>query len=714
MKAAETGAMKLRLVAFSLMFAMASGLAHAAPDTQNPFLAESPLPFHAPQFDRIKDDDYQPALDEGMRQQVLEIAAIANATDAPTFDNTIVAMERSGATLNRVQHVFEGISQANTDDAIEKIQSVVAPKLAAHNDAIYQDAKLFARVQTLYDGRETLSLDPVDRHLLEVTYQKFVKAGARLGADDQAKLRALNEEEAKLMTQFHDRVLADTNAAAVVVSDKAQLQGLSKADVDAAAAAAKDQKLSPGHWLLAMENTTQQPVLTNLQQRPLRLKVMARSAQRCDHAGPNDTRGIVSRLAALRAERAHLLGYSSAASYYLDDQMAKTPETAEKALTDLVPAATAKARGEAADLQRLIDREHGGFKLQAADWEYYAEKVRKARYDLDDAQVKPYFELDRVLHDGVFFAAHRLYGLTFKERKDLPVYHPDVRVFEVFDADGTSMALIYLDYYQRPSKSGGAWEDTFIDQDGLTGDKAVVYNVANFTKPAPGQPTLLDFDDVTTMFHEFGHGLHAMFSRVKYPSLAGTNVPRDFVEFPSQFNEHWAADPTVMASYAKHYRTGAPMPAALVAKLKKSSTFNQGYLTTEYLAAALLDLAWHTVPVGTTISNVDDFEATSLKRFGVAMPEVPPRYRSTFFSHIWDGGYEAGYYAYLWSEILDDDAFYWFKDHGGLTRDNGQRFRDMILSQGNSKDVADLYRAFLGRDPSVQPLLIERGLDTKK
>lgn len=704
----------------SAVAASTSSLAATTPDSSpavaaasNPFFDESTLPFHAPPFDKIKDSDYQPAIEEGMRRHLAEVEAIANSAEPPTFANTIEAMERAGALLTRVTHVFFGLTQADTNPTLQKVEADETPRLAEHQDRIYMNPRLFARVKSIYDRRDSLGLDAEARYLVERYYKNFVRAGALLSEPDKTKLRALNQEEAKLTTDFRNKVLADTNASAVVVDDRSQLEGLSDEDIAAAAELAKERNL-PGKYVIALQNTTRQPIVIQMKNRALRERVLKASSERGRHGGENDTRSIVTRLAQLRAEKAKLLGYSTYAAYSLDDQMAKTPQEAEKLLTDLVPAATARAREEAAKLQRVADAEGGGFRIGPADWEYYAEKVRKADYDLDESQIKPYFELDRVLHDGVFFAANKLYGLTFKERKDIPVYNPDVRVFEVFDADGSSLALWYADYFQRPSKSGGAWMDVFVDQNGLTGSKPVVYNVANFQKPAAGQPALLSFDDVTTMFHEFGHALHGMFSRVKYPTIAGTNVPRDFVEFPSQFNEHWAMEPTVFANYAKHYKTGEPMPQALVEKIRKAHTFNQGYDTTEYLSAALLDLAWHTIPPGTTVKDADAFESAALKRFGVDLAQVPPRYHTTYFSHIWGGGYSAGYYAYLWSEVLDDDAFYWFKEHGGMTRENGQRFREMVLSRGNTEDVAALYRAFRGRDPEVEPLLIERGLEQKK
>jgi peptidyl-dipeptidase Dcp len=679
----------------------------------NPFFAESTLPFQAPPFDKIKDSDYQPAIEEGMKRQLVEVEAIADNTEPPTFANTIEAMERSGALLTRVSKVFSGLAQSNTNPTIQKIQSEESPRLAAHQDKIYLNPQLFARVKSIYDRRDTLSLDAEAKYLVERYYRTFVRAGALLSDADKAKLSALNQEEAKLTTEFRHKVLADTNASVIVVDDKAQLEGLAEGDIAAAASLAKERGLA-GKYVIALQNTTRQPIVKSMKNRALRERVLKVSSERGSHGGENDTRALVTRLAKLRAERATLLGFPTYAAYSLDDQMATTPQNAEKLMTDLVPAATAKARDEAGKLQKMADAEKGGFKIGPADWEYYSEKVRKAEYDLDESQIKPYFELDHVLRNGVFFAANKLYGLTFKERTDIPVYQPDVRVFEVFDADGTSLALFYADYFARPSKSGGAWMNTFVDQNGLTGTKPVVYNVCNFQKPAAGQPALLSFADVTTMFHEFGHALHGMFSHVKYPTLAGTRVPRDFVEFPSQFNEHWALEPTVFANYAKHYQTSEPMPQSLVEKIRRARTFNQGYDTMEYLSAALLDMAWHSLPAGAPVQDAGAFEAAALKRAGVDLPQVPPRYHTTYFSHIWGGGYSAGYYAYLWSEVLAHDAYYWFKEHGGMTRENGQRFREMVLSRGRTQDVAAMYRAFRGRDPIVEPLLIERGLKPAK
>jgi peptidyl-dipeptidase Dcp len=649
-----------------------------------------------------------------MKAQLAEVDTIANQADAPTFDNTLVAMERTGALLTRAGKVFGAMTKANTNDTLQKIEEALAPKLAAHDDAIHLNAKLFARIEAVYEHRQ--SLDAESKFLIERYHRTFVHAGARLSEADKETVRALNKEESVLSTAFEQKLLAATKAGALVASDPIELTGLSDGEMAGAAEAAKARKLE-GKWVLPLQNTTQQPAQVSLMNRTTRQRLFEASTQRAEHGDSNDTRAVIQRMAELRAHKAKLLGFPTYAAYALEDQMAGTPEKAIKLMTDMVPAAVVKARGEAAKMQALADRESkdkGHVTLAAWDWQRYAEQLRKAEYALDDEQVKPYFELDHVLRDGVFFAANRLYGLTFKERHDLPVYQADVRVFEVFDADGKSFALFYADYFKRDNKSGGAWMDSFVDQSGLLGQQPVVFNVCNFPKPAPGQPALLTFDSVRTMFHEFGHALHGLSSRVKYPTIAGTNVPRDFVEFPSQFNEHWASEPSVFANYAKHYQTGAPMPAELVGKIERSRKFNQGYATTEYLAAALLDMAWHTLPDGTPKKDVDAFEAESLKRFKVDFPLVPPRYRTSYFAHIWGGGYAASYYAYLWSEVLDDDAFQWFKENGGMTRENGKRFQDLILSRGNTQEMASLYRAFRGRDPSVEPLLEQRGLKPEK
>ncbi len=675
----------------------------------NPFAGPSPLLYHAPEFDKIHDSDYGPALEEGMRQELAEVNGIALDPDPPTFKNTIVAMEKTGRLLTRVSSVFFAVVQANTDDSLQNILTEEAPKLAAHHDAIYMNANLFKRVKSVYDRRDDLNLTPVQKVLVKRYYRDFVRSGALLSKKNKEKLRVLNQELSKLVTEFRKRLLAGTKAGALVINDKKELDGLSDAEVAAAAQAAHDRGLK-GKWILPLQNTTQQPAQASLKDRAVRERLFRASTMRTEHGDSNDTRAIIVKLAALRADKAKLLGYPDYAAYVLAAKMAKTPAAAIKLLTDLVPAAAAKARSEAAKMQALVDKTGGGFKLQPWDWQYYAEKVRKAEYDLDEAQIKPYFELDRVLKDGVFYAANRLYGLTFKERKDIPVYQPDVRVFQVFDSTGKSIALWYCDYFKRDNKGGGAWEDVFVEGSGLLHLHPVVYNVANFTKPAPGQPALLTYDDVTTMFHEFGHALHSMLTTVEYPRLAGTNVPSDFVEMPSQFNEHWALYPEVLSHYAKNYKTGAPMPESLVEKIRKAQTFNQGFATMEYLEASLLDMAWHTLPPGAKVADVDSFETAALKHYNVLMPLVPPRYRSTYFAHIWGSGYSAGYYSYMWSEVLDDDAFEWFTEHGGLTRANGERFERMILSRGGSEDAGEMYREFRGRDASIEALLKDRGL----
>jgi peptidyl-dipeptidase Dcp len=680
----------------------------------NPFARPSTLPFEAPPFDRIHNEDYQPAMEEGMRVQLAEIQAIANQPAPATFDNTIAAMERSGQLLTRVTRAFFGVVGANTNDTLQKVQEVEAPKLAAHSDAINLDDKLFQRVKSLHDRRDGLGLNAEQVALVNRYYRDFVRAGALLSPAEKERMRALNAEESKLTTSFQNKLLAATKAGAVVVDNKSELAGLSDAEVAATAEAAKERNL-PGKYVIVLQNTTQHPLQSSLENRALRERLFNASINRAEHNDTNDTRAVISRLAQLRAERAKLLGFSSYDAYSLDTQGAKTPENAIGLLAKIADPATAKARGEAADMQKLIDaqaaeKHTSAFKLAPWDWQYYSEQVRKQKYDLDEAQIKPYFELDKVLQNGVFYAANRMYGITFKERHDIPVYQPDVRVFEVFDKDGKSLALWYCDYFKRDNKGGGAWMDTFVDQSKLMGRKPVVYNVANFQKAAPGQPQLLSFDDVTTMFHEFGHALHGMFSNVTYPTFSGANTPRDFVEFPSQFNEHWALEPSVFANYAKQYQTGAPIPAALVAKIKAARTFNQGFATTEYLAASLLDLAWHALPAGAPLQDVDSFEKKALEQYHVAMYEVPPRYRSSYFAHIWSTGYAAGYYAYMWSEVVDDDAYAWFMQHGGMTAANGQRFRDMILSRGGTEDAASMYRAFAGRDPSIEPLMEQRGL----
>jgi peptidyl-dipeptidase Dcp len=680
-----------------------------APARTNPLLQPSALPFQAPPFDKLKDSDFMPAFQQGIEQQLAEVDKIANNQAAPTFDNTVVALEKTGQLLARVNMVFNALSGANTDDDLQKLQEEIAPKLAAQQDAINLNPKLFTRLETLYNDRGKLKLDPESLRLLENDYQQFVMSGAKLSEADKTKLKKLNEDDAALSAKFINQLLTTAKNSALVVHDKSELAGLSDADLDAASRAAKSRNVSDA-WIVVLQNTTQQPLLQSLTNRATRETLFNASWTRAEHNDANDTRSTIIRLAQIRAQKANLLGKPNFSAWRLQDQMAKTPQQVQQFIDNLATASSKKARGEAVDIQTLIDSQHGGFKLQPWDWNFYSEQVRKARYNVDEAEIKPYFELNRVLQDGVFYAAHELYGLTFKERHDLPVYQPDVRVFEVFDQDGAHLGLFYCDYFKRDNKNGGAWMDTLAIQSKLLKTKPIVYNVANFTKPAAGQPALLSYDDVTTMFHEFGHALHGLFANQEYPSLSGTAVARDFVEFPSQFNEHWALNPKVLSHYAVHYQTGKPMNSELVDKIKKATKFNQGYALTELVAAAALDMQWHTISPGTDIPDADEFEASALKRTHLDLPEVPSRYRSSYFLHIWGNGYASGYYAYLWTEMLDDDAFSWFEEHGGLTRQNGQRFRDMILSRGNTEDYAKMFRDFRGRDPKIDAMLDQRGL----
>jgi peptidyl-dipeptidase Dcp len=674
----------------------------------NPFYAPSTLPFHAPPFDKIKDEDYQPAIEAGMAEELSEIQAIADNPAPPTFENTLVAMEKTGRLLQRARAAFGAVTGANTNPLLQKVRTEEAPKQAAHHDAIYLNAKLFARVAAVYQQRATLKLDGESPRLLEVSYDNFVRSGANLSEADKTELKKLNEEISTLSNRFSTKLLAATKDGAYVSTDKSALAGLSDAQITAAAHAAASRQQEG--YVLPLQNTTQQPDLASLSVRATREALFEKSWNRAERGDANDTRDDIARLAQLRARRAQLLGYPNHAAWKLGDQMAKTPEAALKFMDALVPGASAKAASEAKDIQDVIDAQKGGFTVQPWDWDFYSEQVRKAKYDLDESAVKPYFELNNVLENGVFYAANQLYGLTFHERKDIPVYEPDVRVFEVSNADGRPLALFYCDYFKRDNKQGGAWMGSFVEQSKLIGTLPVVYNVANFPKPAPGQPALISFTDVTTMFHEFGHALHGMFSNTEYPSLSGTATARDFVEFPSQFNEHWALYPSVFAHYAKHYRTGAPMPADLVAKIKNASRFNQGYKLTELVAAAQLDMQWHTLPAGTPLQQPDAFEKQALEKTHLLLSAVPPRYRSSYFSHIWGSGYSAGYYAYLWSEMLDDDAYEWFEEHDGLTRANGERFRAMVLSRGNTEELAKMYAAWRGKNPSVEPMMKYRGL----
>jgi peptidyl-dipeptidase Dcp len=675
----------------------------------NPFFVDSTLPFGMPPFDRIKDDHFLPAFTEGMKQQLAEIAHIATQKSMPTFENTIEAMERSGQLLDRVQRVFSNLNGAHTNPQLEEIQKKVAPQLAAHRDAIFLDGALFARVRDLHERRHALDLDPESLRLLERYHTDFVRAGANLDPGTQERLKKINAELAALSTAFGQNVRAETLDSAVVVDGVEELAGLTPARIKSAAEAAEARDLA-GKYMLTLQNTTIQPILNTMQNRELRERIHRASVERGARGNEHDNREIVARIAALRAERAHLMGYPDYATYVLEEQTAQTVEAVNGLLAQLAPAAMANARREASDIQELIVADGHDFDLRPWDWAYYAEKVRATRYALDDAQLKPYFELENVLHKGVFYAANRLFGLTMKPRPDLPVYHPDVRVWEVIDADGTPLGLFLGDFWARDSKRGGAWMNQYVMQSHLLGNRPVVGNHQNIPKPPAGEPTLMTFREVETMFHEFGHALHGLFSDVRYPRFAGTTVPRDFVEFPPQINEMWAFWPEVLANYSRHYETGEPIPQELLDRVQDAQQFNQGFVTAEYVAASILDQAWHQLAHGDVPTDVHAYEKQALAAAGMDYEPIPPRYRSTYFSHVFSGGYAAGYYAYIWSEVLDADSVEWFKQNGGLTRENGDRLRKYILSRGGSVEAMDLYRQFTGRDPVLEPLLERRGL----
>ena len=706
---------RMKTTLFFIFSALTAELHSAGADLpkmhENSVLTESTLPFHLPQFDRIQDGDFAPAYDQGIVGELKEVEAIAANPAPATFDNTIIALERSGQLLHRVDEVFSNLNSANTNPVMQQVEREMAPKLSAQRDAIRLDPALFARIRTLYDSRDQLSLDAESKRLLERYYKDFVRAGALLSGADKNKLKALNAELAALQTTFSQNVLKETNASAIVVDRQADLAGMPANEVAAAEAAAKADK-KDGKFVIRLLNTSGQPALGSLENRPLRQRLQATSVGRGSRGGEFDNRAVVLRIAALRAERAALLGYASHAAYMLEDQTARTPAAVDQLLTQLASPAVANARREAADMQSVIDAEHGGFQLAACDWSFYSEKVRRARYAFDESQLRPYFELNHVLQDGVFYAAHRLYGITFKERHDLPVYQPDVRVFEVFDADGQPLALFLADFFARPAKHGGAWMSAYVSQSELLDLKPVVANHLNIPKPQAGESALLTFDEVRTMFHEFGHALHGMFSHVRYPRFSGTSVPRDFVEFPSQVNEMWAVWPEVLKNYARHYQTGESMPPALLDQMLAAQKFNQGFMTTEYLAASLLDMAWHELKPDKIPEDAQSFETAALHRAGVDFAPVPPRYHSTYFSHIFSSSsYSAGYYSYIWAEVLDADSVEWFKQHGGLARPNGDHFRQTVLSRGGSEEAMTLFRNFTGGDPYIAPLLQRRGLD---
>lgn len=674
----------------------------------NPFFQPSPLPYGAPPFDRIRDEHYLPAFEEGMRARLAEVRAIATQKEPPSFANTIEALEKTGALLTRVSRVFFNLTESNTNPAIQKVQAEVAPRLAAHQDAIWLDKDLFGRIVAVWNGRADLA-DAEQVRLIERYHTTFVRNGALLDEKAQQRLRAINAEQSQLTTAFQEKLLAGTKALAVAFERRAELAGLDDSGKSAAAAAAKEAGW-PEKYLVTLQLPTSQGILSSLQHRPSRQRIFEASIARCDQGDANDTKEIVKRLAALRAERARLLGYPNHAAYVLADQMAGTPEAVLSMLGSMSKQIVAKADAEAKELAAHFAAVEPGARFEPWDWAWTAEQVRRLRYDFDENAVKQYFELDRVLKDGLFFTMKQLYGIELRERKDLPVYHPDVRVFEVFDGDGSAIGLFYADYYARTGKRGGAWMDNFVEQSVLLDKKPVVVNVMNLQKPAAGQPTLLSFDEVTTLFHEFGHGVHGLFSKCRYPLISGTAVPRDFVEFPSQFHEDFAFDPAVLARCAKHWQSGEALPQALVDKIRRARTFGQGFAALEYVAAAFLDLAWHMLPPGTDVKDVGAFEREALQKYGVAHPLVPPRYRTTYFSHVWPGGYSAGYYAYLWSEALAADAFASVMEKGGIGRQNGDRFRDAVLSRGRTREPMQMFAEFRGRPLDTNALLRRRGL----
>ncbi|EQA6223900.1 MULTISPECIES: peptidyl-dipeptidase Dcp [Enterobacter] len=671
----------------------------------NPFFESSLLPYQAPRFDEINDGHYRPAFDEAIRQKRAEIDAIVAQTAAPDFNNTVLALEKSGAMLSRVSSVFFAMTSAHTNDDLQALEEQISTELAALANDIWLNDTLFSRVESVW--QDCAALDAESRRLAEETYQHFVLAGARLNDAEKAELKALNTEAATLTSQFNQRLLAATKAGGLVVDYAHQLDGLNPDEIATAAHAAAEKGLND-RWLIPLLNTTQQPALSALRDRQTRENLFNAGWTRTQKGDENDTRALILRLTALRARQAKLLGFEDYASWSIADQMAKTPAAALAFMRGIVPAARTRATLEQADIQKVIDDEQGGFTVQAWDWAFYAERVRQAKYALDESQIKPYFALNTVLQDGVFWAASQLFGLRFVERFDIPVYHPDVRVWEIFDHTGEGMALFYGDFFARESKAGGAWMGNFVEQSYEFASRPVIYNVCNYQKPANGQTALISWDDVVTLFHEFGHTLHGLFASQRYASLSGTNTPRDFVEFPSQINEHWASHPQVFAHYARHYQTGEPMPEALRDKMLNATQFNKGYDMTELLSAALLDMNWH--GISEPVDDVDTFEAAALHKEGLDLPAVPPRYRSSYFAHIFGGGYAAGYYAYLWTQMLADDGYQWFVEQGGLTRENGQTFRDAILSRGNSTDLAELYRNWRGHDPRIEPMLENRGL----
>jgi peptidyl-dipeptidase Dcp len=675
----------------------------------NPFAQRSTLEYELPPFEQIRDEHYLPAFYAGAEAQLVEVAKIIDLVGQPDFENTIVALERSGQLLTRMLLVFFNKSSSDTNDAIDAIEGEIAPKLAAHTDAIRLNPLLFARIKELFQNRATLNLESEDLWLLERYYHDFIHAGAHLSEVDRERLKEINEQLSKLETQFSKNLLADTNDLAVIVEDLTHLDGLSENEIAAAAAAAADRGLI-GKWLIGMVNFTGNPVLTSLRNRQLRQRIMEASLMKGNRDNENDNKSILLQMAKLRAERAQLFGVRSHAEYVIQEQTAGHPDNVHKMLRQIAPAAVRNAQTEGADLQAAIAADGKNFTLQSWDWDLYSEQVRLAKYNIDTVAMRPYFELERVLRDGVFYAATALFGITFKERPDLVTYHPEARAFEVANSDGAPIGLFLGDYFTRDSKRGGAWMNNLVDQNFLLGHMPVVVNNLNIPKPPAGEPALLTFDETTTLFHEFGHALHGLFSQVKYPRVSGTSVQQDFVEFPSQVNEMWMLWPEVVENYAYHHLTGEKLPTEWIDNLHAASTFNEGHATASYLAAAILDLAWHSLTAGDIVSDVLAFEAAAIADYGLDYAPVPVRYRSTYFSHIFAGGYSAGYYGYIWSEVLDADTVDWFKENGGLVRANGDHFRRELLSRGGSIDSMEMFRNFRGRNATIEPLMKRRGL----
>ena len=678
---------------------------------RNPLLAPSDLPYGLPRYDLIRPEHYLPAFEAAFAQQRDEVAAITRVRSMPTFENTLVPLEESGELLGRVSRTFYTVSSADATPEIQEVEEALAPLMSAHEDAIRLDAQLYWRVKTVHDQLDELDLEPEQRYLVQRHYREMTHAGAALDEDAKTRLTELNQQLASLTTTFEKNLLADTNELAVVFDDAAELDGLDEGALSAAAQAAADRGLD-GKYVVTLTLFTGHPYLANLTNRASRARIMEASRGRGSRGNSHDNRETLLRIVRLRAERAALLGYPTHAAYVTADQTAGSPEAVHAMLRRLAAPAAGNARREQADLQAIIDEGDSSFPLEAHDWAFYTERVRTAKYDIDTAALRPWFEAERVLRDGVFHAATQLYGITFAERSDLTTYHPDARVFEVSNADGSPLGLYILDLYTRDTKRGGAWMNSIVTQSRLRGTAPVVVNNLNVPKPAPGQPTLLTLDEVTTLFHEFGHALHGLFAVVTYPHFGGTAVFRDFVEFPSQVNEMWIMWPEVLANYAKHVETGEPLPQDVVERLRASETFNQGFATSEYLAAAWLDQAWHSLTADEAAADIDvaAFEAAALADIGLDTPTVPTRYSSTYFAHVFSGGYSAGYYSYIWSEVLDADTVEWFRDNGGLVRANGDRFRDRLLGVGGSKDPLEAYRDFRGRDAEIEPLLKRRGL----